>query len=178
MLDMRSYRALVALERSLAISRRLRALRPRALASLVFREVARAAASAEAAALFSSMRSLSLPRARLEEEKRASETRTMRLRSEDTRRLTRSWLALREMTSPVATAISPTRRDSTFLVKAVTEAIWVAKSLRSCFTWPAAWARAAPRSLTVLAKRESARAACLASESLRPATAAPSFSEA
>merc|ERR1712216_318583 len=49
MLHMRSYRALVALERSLAISRRLRSLRPRALASLCFREVARAFTSAEAA---------------------------------------------------------------------------------------------------------------------------------
>merc|ERR1719482_989299 len=164
--------------RSLSLPRARLEEEKRAWASLVLRSVARAFTSAEAAALFSSMRSLSLPRARLEEEKRASETRTMRLRSEDTRRLTRSWLALREMTSPVATAISPTRRDSTFLVKAVTEVIWVAKSLRSCFTWPAAWARAAPRSLTVLAKRESARAACLARESLRPATAAPSLVEA
>merc|ERR1711959_767911 len=64
MLDIRSYRVRVAWDRSLAISRRLRALRPRALASLVFREVERDLTSAEAAALFSSMRSLSLPRAR------------------------------------------------------------------------------------------------------------------
>merc|ERR1712036_180799 len=122
MLDMRSYRVRVAWERSLAISRRLRALRPRALASLVFREVDRAFTSAEAAALF-----------------------------------------------------SPTRRVSTFFTSEVTVAIWVAKSLRSCCTWRVAWERAAERSLTVLEKRESARAACLARASLRPVEAAPSF---
>merc|ERR1711912_149329 len=50
------------------------------------------------------------------------------------------------------------------------EVTWVrpeVKLLRSWFTWDLAWARAARRSLTVLAKRASARAACLARESLR-----------
>merc|ERR1712196_484557 len=45
-------------------------------------------------------------------------------------------------------------------------------ALRSWATWREAWARAARRSLTVLEKRESARAACLARASLRPLVAA------
>merc|ERR1712072_246366 len=108
------------------------------------------------------MRYFSLPRARLEVENRLSDTRIMRLSSAAVRMLTRIWLALLEMTSPETTEISPTRRVSTFFTMEVTVHMCVEKVLRrpcTCFT--ACW-RAELRSLTVLEKRESERAACLA----------------
>merc|ERR1711988_2044133 len=124
------------------------------------------------------MSNFSLPRARRAAEGRLLAILRIRLISAATRRLTRIWLALTDTTSAETTEISEVRRVSTSLMWEVT---WVrpeVKLLRSWFTWDLAWARAAPRSLTVLAKRASARAACLARESLRELVEAASMESA
>merc|ERR1719506_1603042 len=115
---------------------------------------------------------LSLPRARRASERRLLAMERIRLISPATRRLTRIWLAFTETTSADTTEISEVRRVSTSLMWEVTVARLEVNALRRFATWREAWERAARRSFTVLEKRESARAACLARESLRPLVAA------
>merc|ERR1712216_449678 len=89
--------------------------------------------------------------------------------------LMRIWLALSEMTMADTTWMSPRRRVSCCLILEVRATISVVKYLRAFWTSLAAAMRAALMFLTVVEKRESARADCLASWSLRLATAAPMF---
>merc|ERR1711998_772980 len=158
----RPYMPLEALERSRAAASELAAACARILASLPLKRPSRAFTSSAAARLFSLRILPSLPRARIDVEWRESESFMIRLSSAWVRRLTRIWAALWLMTSPDTTWISPARRVSWSLMDEVTAAIEVAKALRAAATSSAAFLRAAAMFLTVVAKRESARAACFA----------------
>merc|ERR1740133_756643 len=122
--------------------------------------------SSAAARLFSSRILRSLPRALVETELLLFIFFSMRLISPSTWRLTLFWAALWEMTSPDTTMTSPVSLVSIFLILPVKELRAVAKSSRASFTCLVASARAAVMLFTVLEKRLSARAACLAMESL------------
>merc|ERR1719352_1881198 len=132
-----------------------------------------AAVSLAAARLFSFMMALSLPRARTDSEWRPFSSLTIFLISALTRLLMRTCEALSDTIMADTTWMSPMRRVSCSLIEAVRPTKDVVKDLRAAVTSAEALARASLMFLTVLEKRESARADWAASLSLRFLTPAP-----
>merc|ERR1719267_446554 len=161
-----SYIASVDLVRSLPAEMASSLACLRILAILEEKRPSRALTSSAAARLFSLRIIFSLPRALADTEKRWFMSFWMRFSSPLTWRFTRAWAALWEITSADTIWTSPVSLVSMSRMVASVAAREVAKSLRAPLTWSAASLRAALMSLTVLEKRESERAACLAMESL------------
>merc|ERR1711981_1187454 len=143
------------------------------LARAAAEALARAAVSSAAARLFSSIRTFSLPRARMDAEWRPFSSLTIFLVSADTRLLMRICAALSDTIMADTTWMSPMRRVSCSLIEAVRPTKDVVKDLRAAVTSAEALARASAIFLTVLEKRASARADWAASLSLRFLTPAP-----